>query len=371
MKVCLLVPFGIDSHTAWAKAYQHHSQLEVKVYAMSGSHWKWRMHGAAVSLAKKLNEANEIPDLVLCTDMMDLAVFKSLLSSRFREVPICLYFHENQLTYPWSASDPDKKNHRDRHYAWINFTSALVAERVFFNSAYHKKAFINALPDFLRAFPDHQEIAAVKTIAKKSEVLPLGTTLFPTNHREKPSPSPKHILWNHRWEYDKNPDSFFRLMFRLQEVGLDFRLHAVGRSFQRQPAIFKEAKERLAPHIDTWGFVESTASYRAILQQSDILPVTAIHDFFGLSVVEAIHAGVYPLLPDRLAYPEHISPTEFPNHYYQDEEELFIKLKEILRSPEILENFEPIGLVKYDWKRVAPMYDQVFQQLCNFRHTET
>ena len=31
---------------------------------------------------------------------------------------------------------------------------------------------------------------------------------------------------------------------------------------------------------------------------------TAVHEFFGIGVIEATSAGAVPLLPDRLAYPE-------------------------------------------------------------------
>lgn len=34
--------------------------------------------------------------------MMDLALFKSLISEKYNDTPIALYFHENQLCYPWS-----------------------------------------------------------------------------------------------------------------------------------------------------------------------------------------------------------------------------------------------------------------------------
>ena len=34
---------------------------------------------------------------------------------------------------------------------------------------------------------------------------------------------------------------------------------------------------------------------------------TATHEFFGLAAAEAIATGLYPLLPERLAYPELLS----------------------------------------------------------------
>jgi hypothetical protein len=40
-----------------------------------------------------------------------------------------------------------------------------------------------------------------------------------------------------------------------------------------------------------------------------VIVSTAEHEFFGLSVCEAIAAGAFPLLPDRLSYPELLEPT--------------------------------------------------------------
>ena len=46
------------------------------------------------------------------------------------------------------------------------------------------------------------------------------------------------ILWNHRWEYDKNPEEFLQALLRLDEQGLDFRLAILGKYFCQQYPIF-------------------------------------------------------------------------------------------------------------------------------------
>ena len=54
------------------------------------------------------------------------------------------------------------------------------------------------------------------------------------------------ILWNHRWEYDKDPETFFRAVRTLADEGLDFGLLLLGRSHRSQPDEFLEARQQLA-----------------------------------------------------------------------------------------------------------------------------
>ena len=60
-------------------------------------------------------------------------------------------------------------------------------------------------------------------------------------------------------------------------------------------------------NIEHIGFAESREDYEKVLLSSDLLISTADHEFFGIAVLEAISAGVYPLLPERLSYPEILS----------------------------------------------------------------
>ena len=203
------------------------------------------MRGGAITLASEFMELDYSPDLVLVTDMLDLTTFLSLTRSRTYKLPIAIYFHENQLSYPWSKNDRDLQKKRDPHYGFINISSALAADHVLFNSNYHNESFQNEGLKFLKNFPDRNELDVMRKIQRKSEVLYLGMDL---SKFDKYKTLVKHeplILWNHRWEYDKNPEPFFRSLFKLKDEGLDFKVALLGESFNSKPSIFLEAKKIL------------------------------------------------------------------------------------------------------------------------------
>ena len=113
--------------------------------------------------------------------------------------------------------------------------------------------------------------------------------------------SPLHIVWNHRWEHDKDPDTFFSVLFELDDHHIPFHLSVLGESYEETPPIFTTAKERLASHIINFGYVESKEAYYSILEKTDVCVSTAIHEFFGVSVIEAEAFGNYCLCPNRLS----------------------------------------------------------------------
>ena len=358
MNILLLNPFHGGSHAAWATEYARHSRHRVHLLTLPGRHWKWRMHGGALSLARRFAALDFRPDLLLATDMLDLSGFLALTRRQTAGLPVALYLHENQLTYPWSPEDQDTRLARDRHYAFINYRSCLVADAVFFNSAYHRTAWLEALPDFLRAFPDYQGLDTVPQLAARSEVLPLGLELPPWRGDTAAPAGPPLLLWNHRWEHDKAPEAFFAACYALQAAGLPFRLAVLGQGYGRQPAVFAEARARLAREIVHWGYVPDRVTYWQWLAQADILPVTSVHDFFGRSVVEAIAAGVLPLLPDRLAYPEHLPAAWHDTCLYRSPAELPARLSQWLRGdyPRPGTALRE-GVEGYDWAQLAPRYD--------------
>jgi len=207
------------------------------------------MHGGAITLAQKFLSQNHKPDLLLATDMLDFTTFLSLTRKTTAHIKTAIYFHENQLTYPWSPTDRDVVKQRDMHYGFINYASALTADALFFNSSYHLNSFFDELPRFLKAFPDYKELGTVQQIQQKSSVLLLGLDLkkfdsYKLTQSENISNRPPLLLWNHRWEYDKNPNEFFRALYKLENKGYNFNVAVSGECFAQKPDIFLEAQKK-------------------------------------------------------------------------------------------------------------------------------
>lgn len=365
MRITLVEPYCTGSHASWAREYASFSGHEVELLTLPGRNWKWRMHGGAVTLAARFLESGNDPDLILGTDMLDLTTFLALTRSRSSRCRSALYFHENQLTYPWSPADPDPAAKRDLHYPFINYVSALAADAVLFNSSYHLNSFLGALPGFLTGFPDHADPLSVQRIAKKSRVLPLGLDLKQLDrHRPGPAqgPVPPVLLWNHRWEFDKAPEVFFEALCQLADEGVEFRVAVLGESFGRAPAVFQKARERLGARVLQWGYVQEFADYASWLWRADILPVTSRQEFFGASVVQALYCGCIPLLPDRLAYPEHVPAHAREGVLYREDDSLVDRLRGVIADRGRGESLHK-SAGRYDWGELAPVYDRFFSGL--------
>ncbi len=340
MNVLALEPWYGGSHRHFLDGLARHSAHDVHLVTMADRYWKWRMQGGAVTLAAKAREvadAGFTPDVIFATGMVNVPAFLALTRDRFAETPVVLYFHENQLTYPLRAGQQ-----RDLTYAYINYLSALAADRVVFNSAFHRSEFFEALPELLRRFPDYTHLRTAQRLRDKSTVLHLGLDLAALDRNaplRKHDGGPPIVLWNQRWEHDKNPEAFFRTMNRLDDAGCSFRLILAGERFEVQPPAFETAFRRYAERIIHYGYAEDLPEYAKLLHRADLVVSTARHEFFGVAVMEATRCGCHPLLPNRLTYPELIPerlhrPLLHAPILYEDENELFEILRRVLTGEE-------------------------------------
>jgi glycosyltransferase involved in cell wall biosynthesis len=93
---------------------------------------------------------------------------------------------------------------------------------------------------------------------------------------------------------------------------------------------------------------------------------TAEHEFFGIAVVEAMAAGAFPVLPDRLVYPERIPDSHHERCLYEDFDGL---VKSVRWAVEHRTAAAAVGedlaasVQRFDWTTVAPEYDKVLESL--------
>lgn len=297
VRILALEPYYGGSHRSMLDGLVRHSRHDFEVLTMPARKWKWRMRGAAIELAERAAALGRRFDVLLAADMMSVADFRALGPKWLRDVPIVTYFHENQLTYPAA-----REAEIDYQYGFTNITSCLASDEVWFNSAYNMDEFLAAARRLLRKMPDCIPVGVPDAIRAKSRVVYPGIEAVALSERERHKPYT--IVWNHRWEWDKNPETFFAALAVAKEEGRSFRLAVLGESFREAPAVFRKAREKFAAEVVRWGYVASHGEYLKALGECDIAVSTARHEFFGLAALEAAACGCALLLPRRLAYPE-------------------------------------------------------------------
>lgn len=296
MRILYLEPFHGGSHAAFTKTLTENIDAEWRVLTLPGRHWKWRMRVAAPYFALEHRDALTAPtDLLFASSYVALAELYGLVPA-LKDVPSILYFHENQLTYPNRHDEA-----RDHHFGFTQLVSALAATACWFNSAYNRDGFLNAARALLDRMPDAVPTGMVDQVEAKSRIMPVPLVL--PEVAPHPTGDPPLVLWNHRWEHDKDPEAFFDAIGELAERGARFELAVCGKQYKRSPPIFEEARKRFADRIVHFGEADRE-TYEALLARADVVVSTARHEYFGIAVLEATHFGAYPLVPDDLAYPE-------------------------------------------------------------------
>lgn len=363
MRVLLVEPYFTGSHRAWAEGYAAASRHDVSLIALEGRFWKWRMQGGPVTLAAEIADhvaAGGRPDVILASSMTDLAGVLGIARHTLGAVPTVLYMHENQLTYPLSPRDDP-----DATYAMIQWKSMAAADLVGFNSEFHRHAWFTALPGFLGRFPDYRHDAdLVAAVARRSEVLPVGVDLRRLDGPRLRS-DPPMILWNQRAEHDKGPEEFAAAVLDLAARGAEFRLALAGERFVSEPAAFERLRSGLGDRIEHDAFADDL-TYAELLRRSDIVVSTAHQEFFGIAITEAIYAGAFPLLPNRLVYPERIPAEHHESCLYQGHDDLLVKLAwavaNLDEAASVAASLRPT-MAALDWTAVAPRYDDRLERL--------
>jgi glycosyltransferase involved in cell wall biosynthesis len=359
VNVALIEPYYGGSHKVWADGYAAATTHQVRLFTHEARFWKWRMHGAFLTLAGELSAdiaANGPVDVILASSMMDVAAFAGAVRQAAPGVPIVVYFHESQFTYPLSPADKT-----DMTYPMKNWVSAVVADLVVFNSEYHRSLFRTEVRSFLNVFPEDKHVDRVDDVIDATIVLPVGVDVRGLIAARRRQTSPPLILWNHRWEHDKGPDDLAAIVGELLDRGVEFTMAMCGEVFVSVPEEFGTITEMLGDRLVHEGWADRPR-YEALLSEASVVLSTAHQEFFGIGVVEAVAAGAHPVLPDRLVYPERVAAIAAEPSavlYSSPEHACDLISAAFERGPSVLRE----ATLQYDWSMVAPSYDGVLSDL--------
>lgn len=296
----ILEPYYAGSHRHLADGLLERIVPDAELWTLPARKWKWRMRGSSLAFAERAAADPPRVDAVFASSMVNVAEFKGIAPRALRELPFVVYFHENQLSYPVQHFDA-----RDHHFAWSQVHTALAAESVLWNSAHNRDSFLDELGKLCRKMPDSRPDWVIDAIAARSRVLPVPIDAEAIGRvPAPPRRGPCHIVWNHRWEFDKGPDLLLDAIRELDATGLPFEVSVLGQGFADRPVEFDHLRELLGDRARRWGFLESRDEYLRCLATADVALSTARHEFQGLAVLEAAAAGAVPLVPDGLAYAE-------------------------------------------------------------------
>lgn len=308
-RILALEPYYGGSHQAFLDGWMRHSRHTFTLLPLKAHHWKWRMRHAAVTLAEQSRAlgVHETFDLIWCSSMCNLAEFSGLCAKALRHLPLVAYFHENQLAYPSQHTDP-----RDVHFAFTNWTTALCATEVWFNSAYNRDSFIAGLHEVFQKLPDHRDAFEPQAIIANAKICPPGIDecSLPAPLVEQRPESPFHIAWAARFEHDKGPEVLLGALELLRRDNVQFELSIMGQQFAACPSALAQIERDFKPQLRHFGFEPERTRYLQRLASADVFVSTAHHEFFGLAVLEAAQAGCSLLLPRRLSYPELFQANE-------------------------------------------------------------
>lgn len=322
MHILLLSAYDANSHRYWRESLvtyfgQHYPEIRWTVLTLPARHFNWRIRGNGLYWSMKCREALASCDLVLATSMVDLSTLKGLVPT-LANTPSLLYFHENQFAFPISQAgvQAHQRGQADAVAAMmVQLYAALAADRLLFNSHYNQESFFAGLADLLKKLPDYIPPKVVESLQAKSKVLhvPVSFPLKKIAPKEitiketalKESKQTRSVVWNHRWEYDKGPDRLLACIEAIPE-STECTFHIVGQSFRQTPAEFESIRELLNARqwLGHWGYIADESDYQHLLRDASCVLSTAIHDFQGLSVLEAVEQQCIPVVPDRLAYRE-------------------------------------------------------------------
>lgn len=290
------------SHARVLEILRECSRHSITAVTLPPEHWRWRSIAAHHDVATIVEQEQvDRPDAIVLSGPVNVPSLLQMLPASWGSVPVAVYFHESQWTYP-------TERHDTRPYVTGHLDALSVADRVWFNSEYHRDTFRNAALDHMSP--------RIRKLARHVLASRWGRTriVYPPVRIDTsrfPAPVPRtipRILWAARWVREKRPDRFVAAIERLNDAGIDFEVVILGAGAELHE---HAAYRRIAGLVTVSGAIPARADYEAITASCDIVISTTDHEFFGVAILEAALSGVLPVLPRAHAYPETLPSAHF------------------------------------------------------------
>ena len=299
--ILLLSAYRSDSHAAWVTWLVDHLEANWRVLELPGRYFRWRIRGNPLSWLDALPELlqGRQPDRILATSMVDICTLRGLHPA-LANVPVSLYFHENQFAYPIGDGQ-----HSSVDPLMVQLYGALAADELLFNSDYNQCTFLEGVDALMDRMPDARPERLSTRLAPRCHWLPVPVEAVKPESgmaRDSDERTPL-ILWNHRWEYDKCPEALLTLVDELDQRHVSYELALLGAGAKRRHHVREQLQQRLGKRVVASGFLPRD-EYLGWLSKADIVFSAAQHEFQGLAMLEAVSAGAFPVVPNALCYEE-------------------------------------------------------------------
>jgi len=350
-RILLLSAYDARSHQYWHQSLVNQfPQHDWQVLTLKDRFFAWRMGANALNFNTQFDQDLRVSyDLVIATSMTDLSTLRGLYPN-LAGIPNILYFHENQFAYP-----VNDKQHGLIEIQLRTIYAAMAADKLIFNSNYNRTTFLQGIATFCKKMPEGTPNNLVQQLANKSSTIPVPITddCCSSNLLKNKNHEYLQVVWNHRWEHDKGPETLLEVLRLTQHKKIKF--HILGQQFNQIPTAMQQILDQHQAQCLHLGFIESRSSYIKVLQSADVALSTAVHDFQGLAMLEAAACGCLPIAPDRLVYPE-LYPAL--NLYVSTPQE---PQQEALAILQLLENIQQLKPVKPSchWQNLQPQYEQL------------
>lgn len=310
MRILAFQPWDGGSHRAVRESIIRHARHDWSWVALDPVGPRWRLRLGALELVDRAAEVGALktpPDVLFTTGLLDGAQLRAALPPSLRSLPLVVYMHENQAAYPVSEHVTNHVRDRDVHLIVTNLSTLLTADLVLWNSEFNRDSFLEGLDSVLQNLPGRGGGSWRERIEERSAIAwppvePVPSAVLRNPPRDS-YPDGVRVAWPHRWDHDKGLDGLVSVMEQHGEA-FNLRLVLLGERPHQEPEQLKQLRQIHGRRIIHDGWVADRRTYLDRLAECDWVLSTALHEFFGIAVVEALMCGCLPWLPQRLSYTE-------------------------------------------------------------------